>query len=196
DLPGLRAIHPGERVDRHLGHLLGRLARDLLDVHAAGGRADGEEGAVRAVEQEGEVVLLRDLARLLDQDLADRVALDVHAENLLRLLVRVVGTVGELHAARFAAAPGLDLRLDNDSAGQRLGRRARLLRRVRDDAAWYWDAVLREEFFRLMFEQVHEGPSLSDVEARRRRLARRLPRMKSSPRPQVAGHGVPDREPG
>ena len=33
----------------------------LLDLHAALGRAHGEEGAVGAVEQEGEVVLLGDV---------------------------------------------------------------------------------------------------------------------------------------
>ena len=134
--------------------------RDLFDLHAARGGADGEERAVGAVEQEGEVVLLRDRAGFLDQDLVDRVALDVHAEDLGGLLLGVGGVGGDLHATGLTAASGLDLGLDDDAAGQLLGCRTCLLHGVRDNAARHRDAVLREELLRLMFEQVHEGPSL------------------------------------
>jgi hypothetical protein len=154
------SVDAGERVDRDLRHLLRRGVRDLLDVHAAGGRADRQEGTVRAIEQEGEVVLLGDRARLLDQDLVDRVALDVHAEDLSGLPVGVVGILGHLDTARLAPAAGLDLGLHHDPPGQLRGRGTCLLRGVRDLSARHRDAVLREELLRLMFEQVHEGPSL------------------------------------
>src|SRR5690606_29497861 len=132
----------------------------LLDVHAPGRGADGQEGAVGPIEQEGEVVLLRDRAGLLDQDLVDRVALEVHAEDLGRLTVGVRRVLGELHATRLAATTRLDLRLYHDASAELLCRLPRFIRGVRDDAAGHRDAVGGEEFLRLMFEQVHEGPSL------------------------------------
>src|SRR5690606_9148006 len=88
--------------------------------------------------------------------------------------------------AGLAASAGLDLRLDHNSTGKPLSSGTRLLRGVRDDSARHRNAVFREEFLRLMFEQVHEGPSPLTLIAGHRRLARHFPPMKPSPRPKVA----------
>jgi hypothetical protein len=41
------------------------------------------------------------------------VALDVHAEDLLGVLLGLIGGLGDLDAAGLASATGLDLRLDD-----------------------------------------------------------------------------------
>ena len=75
---GLGPVDPGDRVDRDLGQRLWTLDGQLLDVHAALGRGHRKEGAVGAVEQVGEVVLLGDVAGLGDENPVHRMAFDVH----------------------------------------------------------------------------------------------------------------------
>ena len=69
--------------------------------------------AVRAVQQDREVVFGGNVRAGRDHDLLDDVALDVEAEDRLGLLVGLIGGVGELDAAGLAAAAGLHLRLDD-----------------------------------------------------------------------------------
>ena len=69
--------------------------------------------AVRAVQQDREVVFGGNVRAGRDHDLLDDVALDVEAEDRLSLLVGLVGGVGELDAAGLATAAGLHLRLDD-----------------------------------------------------------------------------------
>ena len=92
------------------------LRRDLLDVDAALGREHEERLLRAAVEGEGEVVLLRDVGRLLDPELAHDVAADVEAENLPGMFLGLLRPVGELDPARLAAPAGQHLRLDDDLA--------------------------------------------------------------------------------
>ena len=116
---------PVDRVDRHLGQRLGPLDGELLDLHAALVGGHREEGAVGAVEQEGDVVLLLDVRARVDEHPVHRVALDVHAEDLLGVGPGVVRGLGDLHAAGLAAAADLDLRLDDGDAAELLGDRLR-----------------------------------------------------------------------
>ena len=87
-LPRLEAL---ERIDVQPNERLRALLGDLLDVDAALGREHVERLLRAAIEREREVVLLRDLARLLDPDLAHDVPADVQAEDLLGLVARVLG---------------------------------------------------------------------------------------------------------
>ena len=131
DLGGLRPVDAGDRVDRDAGQRVGALDGELLDLHAALGGAHREERAVGAVQQEREVVLLGDVAGLGDQHAVHDVALDVEAEDRLGLLARLVGGLGQLHAAGLAAAAGLDLRLDDDGGAELGGRGRRVVARRR-----------------------------------------------------------------
>ncbi len=156
--------HTHVGVDRRLGDGLGAGLRHLLDLHAALDGRDGEEGAVGTVQEEGDVVLLQDLrSRLGDHHLVDRVALDVHAEDVGRVLDRLVGGRRQLHAAGLATAADLHLGLDDGLATEALGGCAGRLRRVDDFTGQHRYIVLGEEVPRLVLEQVHALPSLSVI---------------------------------
>src|SRR5690606_40619988 len=104
-----------------------------------------EEGAVGTVEEEGDVVLLDDLrSGLGDHHLVDRVALDVHAEDVRRAGDGLVRGGGELDAAGLASTTDLHLGLDDRLAAQTLGDLARRLRRVDDFTGQHRYTVLGE----------------------------------------------------
>ena len=67
DRAGLVLVDAGAGVDRDLLDGVGVGLGDLLDLDATLDAGDAEVLAVRAVEQEGEVVLLRDVGGRSDQ---------------------------------------------------------------------------------------------------------------------------------
>ena len=79
-----------------------------------------------------------------------------HAEHLGRDLFCFLGRFGELYAAAFAAAAGVDLRFDDDDVGAKLAcRRFGLFGCARDDAARNGNAVLFQNGFTLIFVNFH-----------------------------------------
>ncbi len=156
DLARLVDVDAGDRVDGDPGQRVGPFDRELLDLHAALGRAHREVGPVRPVEQEGEVVLLTDVRGLGDQHGVDREPLDVHPEDVAGAGLRVVGGGAELHATRLAAAARLHLRLDHHrTAAKGLRSRPGLLGRRHHYLLGDGYAVPAEQLFRLPLEQVH-----------------------------------------
>jgi len=139
---------------------------ELLDLHAALDRAHGQVGAVGAVEQDGEVELLRDARTFGDHHGAHDVALDVEAEDLLGTLLRLVGGPCELDAASLAATAGLDLRLHDDdgrvpASDQFLSAATGIFGGGGDHATEHGHSVLLEDVARLVFKQVHPAcPSI------------------------------------
>src|SRR5262249_52034987 len=131
--PSVEARAPDPFADRLLGEAVGRvdvdlgdrvwvLRRDLLDLDATLPGEHPEVLLCRAVEGEGGVVLLLDVAGLLDPDDVDGVALDVHADDVGRVLAGLGLVVGELDAAGLAAPAHLDLRLHDDRVADAVGR--------------------------------------------------------------------------
>ena len=137
-------------------HVVGTaVANSLFDLHATFHRAHGQVGAVGAIEQEGDVVLLGDVAGFGHQKLLDDMALDVEAEDALGVVVGVVGGRGVFHAAGLAPATDLDLRLHHDGLADLLGDGLRALSGVGDPARCRRDIVLGEQLFRLVLEKIH-----------------------------------------
>jgi hypothetical protein len=165
DLARLGLVDAGERIDGNPCQRLGFLHGQLLDLHATLAGGHREVRAVGPVEQHREVVLLLDRGCWGQHHAVHRVALDVHAEDRRGDLLGFLDRRRELHAARLAAATGLDLRLDHDPATafwqQPLRSSARLLRRLRYRPAKDRDAVLLEQIARLIFEQIHCRPRSS-----------------------------------
>ena len=150
---------PAPGVDRDLLHRVGVGPGDLLDLHATLDAGDAEVGAVGAVEQEGEVVLLLDRGAGDHQDPVDRQSLDLEGEDRAGGLLGLLRRLRDLHAAGLAPAAGLDLRLDDHDATDLLGSRASVLRGLDGLAEGSGHSVLGEELLRLKFHQIHDVPS-------------------------------------
>src|SRR6202000_2853208 len=99
DLAALGHVDTGDGVHRDLGERVRTFDGELLDLHAALVGGHGQEGAVRAVQQVGDVVLLLDVRARVNQDPVDGVALDVHPEDRLGVGLGIVGGLGDLHTA-------------------------------------------------------------------------------------------------
>ncbi|VXB31501.1 Predicted hydrolase or acyltransferase (Modular protein) (fragment) [Curtobacterium sp. 8I-2] len=155
DLERRGLVDAGQRVDLDPGECLGLLDGELLDLHAALDAGEREVGAVGPVEQHGEVELLGDVGTLGDHDPLDGVALDVEAEDGLRVFEGLVRGLRDLDAAGLAATADLHLRLDDHDAADLLGRRLRLLGGVGDDPLQHGDAVGLEEVPGLILEKIH-----------------------------------------
>ena len=160
-LPALRLGEPVDRIDVDLGQGVGVLLRHLLDLHPTLGREHAEVELRRPVEGEGGVVLLGDVARLLDPDHLHQVPLDVHAEDVLGVGARLVGVGRELDAAGLAAPAHLDLGLHDDGIADAVGHLHRLGHRGDGRAVGHGDAVAREQLLALVFEEIHGGESWS-----------------------------------
>ncbi len=80
---------------------------------------------------------------------------ELHAEDLLGELDRLVRALRELDAAALAAAAGVDLRLDDGAPAELLRDASRFLGRVRDAAAGRGDAEPAEDFLGLVFVYFH-----------------------------------------
>ena len=167
------------RVDLYLKDLFRGVVGDVFDFHATFGRGDDDREGRRAVEEDGEVVLVVTPVGALTQvggfgevdclDLAARFArLRGHegvAEHRLGVLEGLLLGRGELHAAfeavgesAFTAAAGVDLGLHHDATGGvDLGERAfKFGSRGDRHALGHGDAELCEQFFGLVFVNVHE----------------------------------------
>ena len=97
---------------------------------------------------------MTDVERSLAVDQRHGVPLDVHADDPLGSALCVAGRLRELDAAGLAPPPDRDLGLHGHGPELGAGRR-RFLRRA-GDAAWRdRDAERRQDFLRLIFEQLH-----------------------------------------
>ena len=93
-------------------------------------------------------------------------AADVHAEDRVRLLARVVGPVGELDPSCLAAAAREHLSLHDDLATELRRVDARLVRRRRQAALGDRDAEAREEMLALVLVEIHAAGDSSELPSR------------------------------
>ncbi len=129
-------VEPVHRVDQDAGDGIGVALGDRLDLHAPLGGEHPEVLLGGAVQREAGVVLLGDVAGLLDPEPLHHMAADVEPQDRLGGRCHGVEVRSELHAAGLAAPAGVDLRLDHDrrpqalGCGDRLGDRERRLSRA------------------------------------------------------------------
>src|SRR5699024_6555068 len=90
-----------------------------------------------------------------DHHPAHSVALDVHAEDCLGMLISFVGALGQLHAAGLAAASDLHLSRDDDDAANLLSGCLRFFWCLRHDAGQHGYSVCLKKIARLVLIQVH-----------------------------------------
>ena len=143
------------------------LGGDLLDLDAALGGAHEQDPPGAPVEHGAEVELADDVGRRGHEDLADRDALDVHAEDRPGDRLRLRGVRGELHAAGLAAPADEHLGLDDDRVGAQgespLRGRPCLGRRPGDFPGGDRQALGHEEGLGVGFLDLHEWVRLLEL---------------------------------
>jgi hypothetical protein len=136
---------------------------DFLDFHAASGAGHEYDAAGGAIDEQAEIEFALDVQAFFDEQALDDTAGgtglrsdQLHAENLAGEIGSFVGRTGQLHASRFAAAAGMDLRFDDGDVGlQALGRFARFFLGEGDFAAGSGYAIPRQNRFRLVLMNLH-----------------------------------------
>jgi hypothetical protein len=131
---------------------------DLLDVDAAHVAEQHHRLLADPVPDDAGVVLLRDTRLGVDQHAARHVAVDRQPEHVLGLRGRVLGRVGELHAARLHPPAGEHLRLDDDRLADASSDLARLLRRRGEAVVGHRDPGALDDLARLVLEEPHARP--------------------------------------
>ena len=157
DPPHLVLLEPDQWVERMPEDRLRIRSCGLLDLDSALGARDHGDRPRRAVEDEPEVVLLRDLGGRRDQHGLDRRALDVETDDLARPLLRLRWRGRQLHAARLATPADEDLGLDDDRAADALGSSAGALGGRGGLAIEERHAVAREDLLAPMLLELHAG---------------------------------------
>ena len=167
----------GRGIDVERLDFFRRVVRDGFDVHAAFGRDDHRHAPGRTVDEQREVEFLVDvgavgdvqavdlLARIARLDRHQRVAEHVGRRGADLFLVpcepdAALGIGAELDELALAAAAGVDLRFDDiERPGQLLRRLDGFLDGQRREPGGDGDTEFGEQFLRLVFMDVHRGPS-------------------------------------
>ena len=145
-------VEPGGRVEVALDERVGVGLGDLLDVHPAHARDDREQLLLGAVEDDRGVVLGRDLRSLLDPEVVDGEAADVHAEDRLGVRPGLGLVLGDLDPAGLAAAADRDLSLDHTGVADLVRGGDRVVDAGGVPALGHGHAVLGEQLLSLIFE--------------------------------------------
>src|SRR6185437_2993543 len=163
NLPRLVGLQAGRGVHGHGQDLLGRLLRDLLDVHAAGSGGDEGDPALLAVEGQGEIDLPLDLGARLHIDALDGQALgtgllssEARAEHRGGRIADRLVLARQLDASGLTAPAGMDLGLDDPNrAAYRLGSTDGFIGARGHAARRHRNSVIPEYLFSLIFVQIH-----------------------------------------
>jgi hypothetical protein len=149
---GVEVLEAEQRIDVQAGDRVRVGVGDLLDVHPALGGEHHQRALRGAIEDDRRVVLGGDVGRSLDPDLVDRVALDVHPEDVLAVLLGLDAVLRDLDPAGLAAAADLHLRLDDAGITDLVSRSDGLLDGGGGGAAGNRHPVSGEELLALIFE--------------------------------------------
>ena len=157
-----------DRIDIFLDDLFRSFGSDLLDLNAAFLGTHHDDPRRGAVNDKAQVVFLFDIRAFFNQEATDLLALRprlMRDENLAKQLLRVAfdlfNGLGNLDAARLAAATRVDLRLnDRDSGAEFLRVLDRLFHAERRQAVRHIDAEFPQDLLGLVLMNIHNHASL------------------------------------
>ena len=140
------------------GDVVGVLLGDLLDVDPAHVGEQHHRALADPVPDHARVVLVRDRGPRVDEHAARHVAADLEVEDVLGVVRRLVGRVGELDPAGLHPAAAQDLGLDHDRPADLLGDPAGLVARLGEPVLGYGDPGLGDDRARFVLEEAHRAP--------------------------------------
>ena len=158
-----------DRIDILLDDLLRSLGSDLLDLDAAFLGSHHDDPCRGAINDKAEVIFLFNIRAFFDQEATNLLAFRTRLmrdENLAKQLLRIVfdlfDGLGDLDAARLAAAARMNLRLDDlDSGGAEFLRVLhRLFDTERRQAVRHIDAEFPQDLLGLVLMNIHNHASL------------------------------------
>src|ERR1700722_9651333 len=137
--------------------------RHFLDVHAAFRRNDEGDAAGRAIDERRQIEFARDRRAVFDVETVHNASVraglvrnERHAQHALGFFANVIDRTDDFHAAALAAAARMNLGLHHpDGTAQLLGRGHRLIDGKGGKAAWHRYAKSAQDFFGLIFMDVH-----------------------------------------
>ena len=131
DLVGLCVGQAGRRVDRELVYFFRIACRDFFNLHAAFGTGHQGYTLRDAIDDHADIQLFADVGALLHQQPLHQPSLRTglmrhqsHAKDVGCVCMHLVERLRHFDAAAFAAAAGMDLRLDYPDISAQLARRA------------------------------------------------------------------------
>ena len=166
DLASLVVGESDDRINLFLVDRLGILGGDFFNLHTAGLRSHEDQLACCAVQHDAEIQLAIDRGCLFYQQALHLLPLrsglvshQLHSQDGLGCIFSGRQVAHHLHAAAFAAASGVNLRLDHDArsaAAQQQSSRIRGLRqRVCYLTPGHGHTVLRQDRLCLIFMNFH-----------------------------------------
>ena len=152
-----------QRIDLDLDDLFRGLRRHLFDIHAARLAGHDHDAGAGTVREHAEVQLFVDLQPLFHQHLAHQSAFRTglvghqrHAQDASGHIPHFQRRFGQLDAPALAASTGVNLGFDHHRKGlQHRGSLHRLVHTEAHLAARNGYAILLEQFFRLIFVNLH-----------------------------------------
>ena len=164
----LEISEANDRVDVLFNNFFRCLCCHVFDGHAAAFRAHHDHALRLAIHQEGQVIFLFDMAARFDEEAVHLLALRTGlasdqslAQEFLCIFLHVVQRLGDLHAARFPAAAGMDLRLYHHDGGvQAHSVQHRILYGESRVAFRHVDAIFAHNLLALVFMDIHNTGSL------------------------------------
>ena len=136
---------------------------DFLDVHATFARGHQHDALRNAIGDHRYVQLFLDVRAFFDQQAAHFLAFraglvrdQLHAHDLVRVILHLLERFRDLHAAALAAAARMNLRLDDpDRTTELLGGLHGFIDAHARNAARNGNAVLPQDFFTLVLMDFH-----------------------------------------
>ncbi|MNQ24133.1 hypothetical protein D3C85_373180 [compost metagenome] len=162
-LAALERLCADQRIDGGLENFLRGIVSDLLDVHATFGGRHEHDTTAGAIDHRAQVQLLGDVGAGLNQNLVDRLAAGVGLVGHQTLAQPVGGerlgvflALDQLDAARFTAATGMHLSLDDPlGAADFVAGFCGFFRSAYGETLGYGQAVFSEQLLTLILVEIH-----------------------------------------
>ncbi len=156
-IAGLKISQTKQGINGNFYYFLRRIPGDFLDFHAALRRSHHHRAALRAVVGDSKVDFFHNRNGLIDQNLSNFEALNLHSQNLRRQLFSFLGRLCQPDATCLSASADQNLRFYNHPAAEFFGDLLGLGGNPGNAPPWDRHAVSRKNRLGLVLMKFHPG---------------------------------------